>query len=195
MLEFDSQTRQKLQDFENLLKLHNSHYNLIGSSTMDNIWQRHILDCAQISNFIADKSARILDIGSGAGFPGMILAILGYTNMHLIDRNRHKCDFLKIAARRACVSPIITQQNMKEFIKQHQTKFTFITSRAVAPLCDLLPLCLPLINKKSHIILLKGQNYKQEWQSVPPELRDKLHLKAFASQVNSESFVLNITLQ
>ena len=93
------ETFEKLSAYVDLLLKWNSKINLISKNTVDEVWIRHILDSAQIIKYIEDKSYRVLDVGSGAGLPGIILSILGVENITLVDSDQRKCSFLLEAAR------------------------------------------------------------------------------------------------
>ena len=80
----------KLQNLIDELKIWNLHTNLVGKSTLINPWNSHILDSIQISNLIKNKNSSILDMGTGAGFPGLVLAIMDYKKVNLIDSNGKK---------------------------------------------------------------------------------------------------------
>ena len=88
---------EKLESFVAILLKYNQEYNLIGKSTIDDIWHRHILDSAQLLQYIKNKDSVVGDFGSGAGFPGVVLSILGVKEVHLIEKSFRKCEFLKLA--------------------------------------------------------------------------------------------------
>ena len=71
---------------------HNKHTNLIGKSTIENIWERHVLDCLQLTKHITNKKLKILDFGTGAGLPGVLLSIAGYQKVLMIDSVKKKSD-------------------------------------------------------------------------------------------------------
>ncbi len=73
----------------------NKHTNLVGKSTLENIWERHIADCLQLSMFISDKNSKIFDFGTGGGLPGLLLSIMGYNNIFMIDSVGKKIDFVR----------------------------------------------------------------------------------------------------
>ena len=77
------------------LKKSNEIHNLVGSSTVDVAWDRHINDSLQLSNYILKRNASVVDLGTGAGLPGLILYIFGYTNILLIDSKMKKINFIK----------------------------------------------------------------------------------------------------
>ncbi len=149
----------KLQSFVELLLTFNEHYNLIGNSTKEEIWHRHILDCAQILKYIKNNNLVIGDFGSGAGLPGIILSILGNKEVHLIEKSFRKCQFLKLAAEISS-NRIIIHQKKAEEIKG--LSFDIATSRAFAPLDVLLPIVKPFFKPNSYAIFLKGKNFENE---------------------------------
>ena len=89
------ETYDKLKVFEKTLIKWQSSINLIGKSTIDHIWTRHFLDSAQLYPFIKDVKGDIIDFGSGAGFPGLVLAIMSNKNICLVDADKKKCSFLR----------------------------------------------------------------------------------------------------
>ena len=120
-----------------ILKLTKSNqiHNLVGPSTIDVAWDRHINDSLQLSGFIKKKSASIIDLGTGAGLPGVILHIFGYLNILLIDSKMKKINFIKEFAHEQKLE-IKTICTRVEKIKNQ--KFDFIICRAFAPLAKLL---------------------------------------------------------
>jgi Predicted S-adenosylmethionine-dependent methyltransferase involved in bacterial cell division len=77
------------------LKKTNNFFNLVGRSTLTNPWERHICDSLQLSEFIKNKKSRILDMGSGAGIPGIPLSIIGYENIVMVEAKNKKANFIK----------------------------------------------------------------------------------------------------
>ena len=74
---------------------HNKNTNLVGKSTIENIWDRHVLDCLQLTKHISNKKLKILDFGTGAGLPGVLLSIAGYQKVVMIDSVKKKTDFVR----------------------------------------------------------------------------------------------------
>jgi len=85
------ETFQRLEEFHELLLKWNASINLISKTTEGEIWERHIADSLQIQTLVSGK---ILDIGTGAGFPGAILALAGISNIHLVEKSTKKCSLL-----------------------------------------------------------------------------------------------------
>ena len=93
------ETYEKLCVFEKILIKWQHSMNLISSSTIKSIWVRHFLDSAQLYTFVENVEGNIIDFGSGAGFPGMVLALMGKKNIHLVESDHKKCVFLKEIAK------------------------------------------------------------------------------------------------
>ena len=85
----------KIDFYLSSLTEHNKHTNLIGKSTIENIWNRHVLDCLQLTKHIINKKLKILDLGTGAGLPGILFSIIGYQNVLMIDSVKKKLILLE----------------------------------------------------------------------------------------------------
>ena len=144
-----------------LLKLKNSNkiHNLVGPSTIDIAWDRHINDSLQLSEFILKKNSSIIDLGTGAGLPGVILYIFGYKNILLIDSKIKKINFIKEFAHEQNLE-IKTICTRVEKIKNQ--KFEFIICRAFAPLIKLLDYSRFFNKKNTSLLFLKGRSVKKE---------------------------------
>ena len=149
--------------FEQLLIDWNQKINLVSSSTIPNIWWRHILDSAQILKLFPAKSSVMLDVGSGAGFPGLIISILGFPEVHLVESNSKKVKFL---------SHIVEKLNLEAIVHHSRIEnlnffdVDIITARAVAPLDKLLQLTSLFVNEKNVQIYLKGESFNSELQKA-----------------------------
>jgi 16S rRNA (guanine527-N7)-methyltransferase len=133
--------------------------NLISKNTIDDIWTRHILDALQLLPLIPEKSANTIDIGSGAGIPGLILAIAGHANMTLIESDKRKCAFLMECARLCKVNVSIINQRIEDIIP---FPADYILSRACADIQQLLHYSYPFYYKKTVCLFPKGENYAKE---------------------------------
>jgi len=130
----------------NLLKDQNSKTNLVGKSTLINPLISHILDSIQISRFINNKHAKIVDLGTGAGFPGIVLSIYGYLNLSLIDCNSKKINFLNNVAKELNLPLDIINSRIENLTN---LKFDYIISRALGKLDKLLLYSSMLSHKKT----------------------------------------------
>ncbi len=178
---------KNLESFVEMLLKYNQEYNLIGKSTIDDIWHRHILDSAQLLKYIDNKNSVVGDFGSGAGFPAIVLSILGVKEIHLIEKSFRKCEFLKLATA-ASPNKIVIHQKKVEEIKN--LTFDITTSRAFAPLNDLLTFVKPFLKKDSYGIFLKGKSFENEINLA--KKHNKFHHTAHPSLTSSESRVLVI---
>ena len=150
---------KKIEDFISILKNYNSHTNLVGKSTVDNVWLIHILDSIQILPLISHKGLSILDMGSGAGFPGILLSIMGYQNVTLVDSNNKKTKFLDLVKKELNININIKLGRLESF---NNVNFDVITSRALANLPKLLTYSQKFIKKNSVLIFLKGKAVNEE---------------------------------
>jgi 16S rRNA (guanine527-N7)-methyltransferase len=138
---------------------HNKHTNLIGKSTIENIWDRHVLDCLQLTKYIINKKLKILDLGTGAGLPGVLFSIVGYQKVLMIDSVKKKTDFVrKIIKELSLTAKIQNKRIEKSPTSQHD----IIVSRALAPLVKLLTYARMYSNKNTTSLFLKGRNASSE---------------------------------
>ena len=160
------ETYEKLCVFHEVLFKWQNAINLISKSTIKSIWERHFLDSAQLYTFVRSVEGNIIDFGSGAGFPGMVLAIMGKQNIHLVESDHKKCIFLKEIA--MLTETDITIHNCRiedlNFIN-----VDLITCRALARLSKLINYVEVFINKSLEekkefpkLLFLKGKSYYSE---------------------------------
>lgn len=149
-----------LDRYVELLKKWQKAINLISNSTLSDIYNRHILDSAQLYPYIVSKN-NIGDLGSGAGFPGMILAILNKKCfISLIESDNRKCEFLSEIKRQCKVDNVEIINNRIE--KLTDKNFDCLVSRALTSITNILTLSANIRGKNCEIVLLKGEKYKQE---------------------------------
>ena len=158
-LGLDKPTLDRLELYAEMLREWTPRINLVAKSTLPDLWRRHFLDAAQLYELIPSGTASLADLGSGAGFPGLILAILGVPDVHLFESDQRKAVFLKEVAR-ATETPLTVRA---ERLEQAESRvFDVITARAFAPLEKLLTLSTNLRGSKTTLLLLKGQNVVSE---------------------------------
>lgn len=162
-LNVSRETIDRLKIYEALLLKWQPHLNLVSKTTLSDLRQRHFLDSAQLFSEVPNKNAVVCDLGSGAGFPGAVLAIMGCENVTLIERDKKKCTFLRNVSRETNVRFSVFEGDVKEFDK----KADIVTSRALAPLKDLLRLAEPLIKPTTVCLFLKGNSVKDELKDIP----------------------------
>ena len=150
---------KNLEDFVELLLQENDNFNFIGKSTIENIWDRHILDSAQLLRFVDNKNLKFADFGSGAGFPGIVLSILGLREIHLIEKSFRKSEFLRRAKVFSQNKIFVHQSKLEEMAA---LEFYCIVSRALAPLDQLLIYTQKFLKKDGYCLFLKGKNLVKE---------------------------------
>ena len=149
----------KLDFYLSSIIKHNKHTNLIGKSTIENIWDRHVLDCLQLTKHITNKKLRIIDLGTGAGLPGILLSITGYQKILMVDSVKKKTDFVrKIIKDLSLTAKIQNKRIENPPTSQHD----IVVSRALAPLVKLLTYARMYSNKNTTSLFLKGRNVISE---------------------------------
>ena len=163
------ETFERLEAYVALLREESGRQNLVSASTLDAVWERHILDSAQLLRFEPQPGASWVDIGSGAGLPGIVVACLAEGSVALIEPRRLRADFLH----RACESLDLNAHVRCSKVEQVEGKFDVITARAVAPLARLLEISQHLSTRNSIWALPKGRSAASElaeaqraWQGV-----------------------------
>ena len=165
----------------------NKIHNLVGPSTINDAWDRHINDSLQLSEFILKKNASIIDLGTGAGLPGVILHIFGHTNILLIDSKMKKINFIKEFAHEKNLE-IKTICTRVEKIKNQ--KFDLIICRAFAPLVKLLDYSRFFTKKNTSLLFLKGRSVKKEIHVAKKFFSFEYDL--YPSQSKGDGYVLKI---
>ena len=154
---------QKLYEYKKIVIDENEKMNLIGSSTIDNFDQRHLLDCIQIIKHLPHNEKIHMDVGSGAGLPGIILSITGYKNLHLVEKSPKKSIFLENCKSRLGLEYIIHNKSITDL---KDLNIDYITARAFAPIEKIISLTKKIIYKHTKFILLKGKSYLSELQLI-----------------------------
>ena len=176
-----------LNKFVSELKKINSSRNLVGKSTLLNPWDRHICDSLQIMSFIKNKNSSILDMGTGAGLPGIVLSILGYKNITMIDSRKKKTEFVKQIIEKLGLKAIIIHSRLEDM---RLPPFQYITSRALASLDKLLNYSLFFSNNKTRLIFLKGKNVNIEILEAKKNFF--FDYKIYESKSSGSGFVVKI---
>ena len=186
------ETIEKLNKYKYFLLSTNKSLNLIGKTTENQIFTRHFADSAQIYDLIEDKS-EIVDLGSGAGFPGVILKILMDNNkiagnITLIDKSPKKCKFLQDLSDKLGLTLKIVNLKIENF---KFNKISTIVSRAFKKTVDTIDILLKNNDKIRNIILIKGKTYQQEIEEAKKKYT--FDAEKFRSITSDESYILKIS--
>ena len=139
-----------------LLEKWQARINLVGPSTMADPWRRHVLDSAQLLPLLPDRPGPVVDMGAGAGIPGLILAACGVSDIHLIESNGRKCTFLREAARLMGTPVTVHAQRVDAVTLGAPARV--VTARALAPLGNLLNHATRFRGPDTRCLFLKGQD-------------------------------------
>ena len=186
------ETIEKLNKYNDFLLENNKLLNLIGKTTEKNVFSRHFKDSAQIYDLIQDKS-EIIDIGSGAGFPGVIIKILMENdkingNVILIDKSPKKCKFLKELSDK--LSLLLKIENLR--LEDYKfNKISTIVSRAFKKTIQTIDMLFKNNENIRSIILIKGKTYQQELEEAKKKYT--FELEKFRSITSDESYILKIS--
>ena len=153
------ETLERLNAFVELLKTWNTRINLISPRDVPNVWVRHVGDSLQLAELIPEITQTACDLGSGGGFPGLVLAIATGLTFTLIEADARKAAFLCEAAR--LTTAPITVMN-RRIQATHVPQVDLITARALAPLTKLLELGFPLLRPGGTMLFLKGASSESE---------------------------------
>lgn len=153
------ETLDRLAAYAALLEKWQRSINLVGPRTLGDLWTRHFLDSAQLLPLLPDGVRVLVDLGSGAGFPGLVLAVLGVQEVHLVESDTRKAAFLREAAR-ATGSTVTVHARRAEQVEPFRADV--VSARALAPLADLLTLAEPFVGPGTTCLFPKGQSVGQE---------------------------------
>jgi len=180
------ETHDRIELYEARLREAALSQNLVAESTLVHLWKRHILDSAQLVRFAPRKSAAWADIGSGAGLPGIVIAILSDGPVQLIEPRRLRAEFLRTVVDELGLANRVTVTAVKaERVSGH---FHMLTARAVARLDRLLEMSTHLSTRNSIWVLPKGRNARTELDEA--RLRWHIDAESVQSRTDPDSEIL-----
>ena len=192
------ETFEKFLIYSGLLKEWQKKMNLVGSSTIKNCLNRHFLDSAQLHRFLNNSKGEILDFGSGAGFPGLVLSIMGIKNINLIEAKKKKCDFMKKVILETGVNSKVYNTRIESLPFLNPD---YIISRALTSTKNLIEICYKYCNNKNklmtknnidenlpNLLFLKGKNVRIELDDLAK--RYKINFKLIESITDRDSKTL-----
>ncbi|AJA11012.1 Ribosomal RNA small subunit methyltransferase G [Sphingopyxis fribergensis] len=177
----------KLDRFINMLVAESAQQNLIAASTIPTMWVRHIADSAQLLALdTRDSDGLWIDLGSGAGLPGLVVAILSARPMLLVESRKRRCDFLRSVAADLALAHVEVVEAPLERVETRPA--ATISARAFAPLNKLLDLSARFSTETTHWLLPKGRNAVKELALLPQSWQNLFHVEQ--SRTDAESQIL-----
>lgn len=162
ILNVSRETMERFDKYIKWLKSWQNKLNLVGASTLDDPWRRHILDCGQITKYIKNKDEPIIDVGSGAGLPGLVLSIMGYRNIVMVESDYKKTVFIIEALRVCGIRAKVLNERVEKLKCINDKTLTF---RAFAPIEKVFNLIGDKIKKETKLVFLKGKTAMDEVES------------------------------
>jgi 16S rRNA (guanine527-N7)-methyltransferase len=187
------ETLDRLTTFVALIAKWQTATNLVAAATLPDIWRRHIADSAQLLALFPE--ARYwLDLGSGAGLPGLVVAILlaerdGHA--HLVESDTRKAAFLREAVRSTAAPATVHQGRIDTVLASWQTSVDLVTARALAPLPRLIDLIAPLLSREIRAAFPKGREYEHEVDDAAQSWQ--FDLVKHRSRIEDDAVILELT--
>ena len=179
-----------LKTYQNLLETWQKKLNLVSSSSIPEAWNRHFVDSYQLISYLPPEPLTLLDIGSGAGFPGLVLAIVRQQSLAvtLVESDFKKCIFLENVSRETKTPVTILNSRIERIEKS--MKGDIITARGLAPLTQLLEYAFPLMKEKSICLFLKGKDALKEIEKAQKNWN--FGLEIYPSLTDSQGRILKV---
>jgi 16S rRNA (guanine527-N7)-methyltransferase len=191
-LNFTQDSLYKLEIFCKEVLEYNKKFNLISKSTEVNIWERHILDSAQLVKFINfNNGSSLSDLGTGAGFPGIVLAIFNKNiNFHvkLYEKSRVKTKFLSYICSKLDINAVICENDMR----YHDIKSNYVVSRAFKKLEEHIYISREIIKVNHKLIILKGKSAQDEINKLNKDLNYSYSLEESITNPESKILIMEI---
>lgn len=194
ILEVSRETLARLSRYEAMLRHWQKSINLVGRNTLDQVWVRHFQDSAQLAALAPATAKQWLDLGSGAGFPGLVLAILGVGHVHLTESDGRKCVFLREVIRETD-APATVHHGRVETLPPMRADV--ITARALAPLTALVPLAARHATENTVALFPKGRKSVRELQDLDDWLIESgismnIEIESLTSRVDGEGAIIRL---
>lgn len=189
-LNVSRETFSKLEAFADLVRKWNPKINLVSKNSLDDLWQRHILDSVQVFE-LAEGEGHWVDLGSGGGFPGIVVAILNQEaqtfQVTMVESDHRKCAFLRTAIRELSLTALVKTERIEQL---DGLEADILSARALADLTQLLDFTELHLNPDGIVLFPKGQN----WQSEDSDAKKvwTYALEAIESKTNPAAAILKI---
>jgi 16S rRNA (guanine527-N7)-methyltransferase len=186
MFDVPRETMEQLDAFAALVRDENRRQNLISRASAESIWARHIADSAQLLRFAPHGQASWVDLGTGAGFPGLVVAVLHCGPVTVIEERRLRADFLRRASEALGLRIEVLQARVERLPPR---PFEVISARAFASLDTLLHLGTGFSTVKSVWLLPKGRNAQSELEALDPSWQGSFRLEPSATDAEARIIV------
>ena len=185
----NKERKKLLESYVRMIKKSQESLNLIGRSTISNIWERHIIDSIQLLNYLPKekKNSFLLDVGTGAGLPGIVLAIMGRHDVILCEKSPKKSNFLKKVQKELSLNYIVHNRRIEDIIIKN---VSIIVSRAYASISKIILSNFHLISKETILVIHKGKKYMEEIKDAKKKFF--FSYKKFKSITSNEGVILKI---
>ena len=184
------ETINSLKVYEALLKKWQKAINLVSKNTVEDAWNRHILDSLQVIKYLPkNENLSIVDLGSGAGFPPLVIAMCGYNDVSAIESDERKCLFMQTVAKETNTQNIKIINERIEKVENVQADV--ITARALAKIDQLLSMSKHLAKEDTIFLFLKGKTAQEEIDNAKKHF--DFEAQTFQSLTSSEAKVVKIT--
>ena len=192
-LDVSRETEEALLHLKDLVIEWNPTINLVSKNSIGELWDRHIIDSAQIFVKFLPKDGFWVDFGTGGGFPGLVLAVLGRhlspkLRFLLVESDRRKCSFLKRVSRDLTLSVDIRNSRVENIDLE---KVDYLSARAVSQLNDLLFMSENIVSRETVCFFLKGKGYKKEVANARENWNFKLSTVSSVTSENGKLLILN----
>lgn len=177
-------TMERLEGFVSLLRAENVRQNLVSAASLEQVWSRHVLDSAQLIHFAPANAEAWVDLGSGPGLPGLIVALLHRSKVTLVESRRMRADFLHRAAQTLGVSDKVEIVCARAETMEPRP-FDVISARAFAPLDKLLTIGSPFSTSGTCWILPKGRSAKSELEAAKASWQGEFRLEPSVTGADS----------
>ena len=169
-----AEQQQRLQRFADAVRA--SPHNLVSPGAREVLWERHVLESVALSRLLpaAEPGTRLLDVGSGGGFPGIVIAVMRpELAVTLLESRQKKVDFLRGTADDLALSTVVLHGRAQQLARDddHRGRYALVTARAVAPMTRLIPWTLPFLVTGGLLYAVKGQRWREELEEAAVTLR------------------------
>ena len=188
-LDVSRETMDRLAAYVAFVEKWQQRVNLVSASTLPDIWTRHIWDSAQLAPLVPEGTGRILDVGSGAGFPGLVLAALCDAELHLVESDQKKAVFLQTVIRETGIRATIHNKRVESLPAMQAD---IVTARALASLDRLLDLLDAQLVPGTRCLFLKGARAEAELAAL--DARRDIACRLHPSLTNPDAFVVDLTV-